>query len=45
MTTTGLRLSLFIGEDDTGHHRPLYDEALRRARGEIEMIQCRRGSG
>lgn len=32
MTTTGLRLSLFIGEDDTWHHRPLYYEVVRRAR-------------
>src|SRR5947199_9183945 len=27
-----LRLSIFIGEDDTWHHRPLYHEIVRRAR-------------
>lgn len=32
MSTTGLRLSLFIGEDDTWHHWPLYYEVVRRAR-------------
>lgn len=32
MTTVGLRLSLFIGEDDTWHHKPLYYEIVRRAR-------------
>ncbi|MDA3624676.1 DUF190 domain-containing protein [Saccharopolyspora sp. WRP15-2] len=27
-----LRLSVFIGEDDTWHHKPLYHEIVRRAR-------------
>lgn len=27
-----LRLSVFVGEDDTWHHRPLYQEIVRRAR-------------
>ena len=26
-----LRLSIFIGEDDTWHHKPLYHEIVRRA--------------
>jgi PII-like signaling protein len=29
---SGLRLSIFIGEDDTWHHKPLYHEIVRRAR-------------
>jgi PII-like signaling protein len=28
----GLRMSIFIGEDDTWHHTPLYHEIVRRAR-------------
>lgn len=31
-TTKALRLSLFVGEGDTWHHKPLYHEIVRRAR-------------
>jgi PII-like signaling protein len=31
-TTKSLRLSLFLGEGDTWHHKPLYHEIVRRAR-------------
>ncbi|WP_019815617.1 DUF190 domain-containing protein [Saccharomonospora saliphila] len=27
-----LRLTVYVGEDDVWHHRPLYDEIVRRAR-------------
>lgn len=30
-TTAALRLTILIGEDDQWHHRPLYDEIIRRA--------------
>jgi PII-like signaling protein len=26
-----LRLTVFVGEDDTWHHKPLYHEIVRRA--------------
>lgn len=28
-----VRLTIFIGEDDTWHHKPLYHEIVRRAHG------------
>jgi uncharacterized protein len=31
-TAAGLRLTIFIGEDDQWHHKPLYHEIVRRAR-------------
>ncbi|HET6502718.1 MAG TPA: DUF190 domain-containing protein [Amycolatopsis sp.] len=31
-TETALRLTVFIGEDDRWHHKPLYHEIVRRAR-------------
>lgn len=30
-TTAALRLTILLGEDDQWHHRPLYDEIIRRA--------------
>ncbi|GHE75611.1 hypothetical protein GCM10017786_00410 [Amycolatopsis deserti] len=32
MTGNALRLSIFIGEDDTWHRKPLYHEIVNRAR-------------
>jgi PII-like signaling protein len=29
--TQGLRLSIYVGEDDQAHHRPLYAEIVHRA--------------
>jgi PII-like signaling protein len=29
--TQGLRLSIYVGEDDQSHHRPLYAEIVHRA--------------
>ncbi|WP_459755350.1 DUF190 domain-containing protein [Streptomyces sennicomposti] len=31
LTGTALRLTIFIGENDTWHHRPLYSEIVHRA--------------
>lgn len=31
-TTRALRLSIFLGEDDLWHHKPLYHEIVRRAK-------------
>jgi PII-like signaling protein len=32
LTGYALRLSIFLGEDDTWHHKPLHHEIVRRAR-------------
>jgi PII-like signaling protein len=32
LTGTALRLTVFVGEDDTWHHKPLHHEIVRRAR-------------
>ncbi|MGP4015833.1 DUF190 domain-containing protein [Saccharopolyspora sp. 5N708] len=32
LTSSAMRLSIFIGADDTWHHKPLYHEIVRRAR-------------
>ena len=33
LTGPALRLSIFLGEDDTWHHKPLHHEIVLRARG------------
>lgn len=32
MSQAGMRLSIFVGEGDTWHHKPLHHEIVRRAR-------------
>ena len=32
LTGYALRLSIFVGEDDTWHHKPVYHEIVKRAR-------------
>ncbi|NEY36543.1 DUF190 domain-containing protein [Streptomyces sp. PRKS01-65] len=32
LTASALRLTVFVGENDTWHHRPLYSEIVHRAR-------------
>lgn len=32
LTGNALRLQIFVGEDDTWHHKPVYHEIVRRAR-------------